>query len=513
MASINSLMGSTSSTGSIYGSRNTNIISGLASGLDTEAMIEGMVQGYQQKITKLQQERTTLQWQQEAYQSISDKLVEFARKYTSYTSDTNLFSSAFFNNAVITTTGGTYADLVSASGKTSSDVVLNGVAQLAAAAKYTVNNALGAKTEGGKITAAGDLVTLGDKTTVSTMDGTLTLTYGNQDITLEFGKLELFGQTGDNLDVDAFQAAVNEKLEEAEVSVGGTVYKASEVIQFEINDQGEVTLTDKLNAGNKVAISGATGSFADRVNNLGGAVDGEASEFSIQVKGSAVEEVDTADYLKDKTLSVTLNGQTKQIQLDGIQKQGNESFAEAFVRTVNERLGDAFGSGKLTAAVTADGRMTFTAAEGNTFSVSSTAGELLGMEDGALTSYLDDSRSLEDLLGTDANGVLNGLKAVGQDKEGRDLYALTINGVEIGQFTKDTALETVINRINSNTDAGVNVNYSQLTSSSLPPRRPERAGGSRSQTKAGTTWPPPCLEQWTRPARTTTPPGKTQGSA
>ena len=75
MASISSLMGGTSSSGSIYGSRNANIISGLASGLDTETMIEGLVQSYQQKITGLEQDRTKLQWQQEAYQSISDKLV------------------------------------------------------------------------------------------------------------------------------------------------------------------------------------------------------------------------------------------------------------------------------------------------------------------------------------------------------------------------------------------------------------------------------------------------------
>ena len=118
MASISSLMGGSSSTSSIYGNRTTNIISGLASGLDTEAMIEGLVQGYQQKISKLQQENTTLQWQQEAYQSISDKLVEFARKYTSYTSpSTNLFSNSFFNNSIITTPAGEFADLISASGQ------------------------------------------------------------------------------------------------------------------------------------------------------------------------------------------------------------------------------------------------------------------------------------------------------------------------------------------------------------------------------------------------------------
>ena len=137
MASISSLMSSGSSS-SIYGSRNSNIISGLASGMDTEAMIEGMVQGYQQKITQLGQDRTMLQWQQSAYQSISDKLVEFSRKYMSYNSPaTNLFSASFFNNAILTSANGTYADLVSATGKSSSTIVLNSVAQLAEAARYT----------------------------------------------------------------------------------------------------------------------------------------------------------------------------------------------------------------------------------------------------------------------------------------------------------------------------------------------------------------------------------------
>ena len=120
MASINSLSGSSSSS-SVYGNRTYNIISGLASGMDTEELISGVVQSYQQKIQSLQKDHTTLEWKQEAYQSISDKLVEFSRNYTSYVySSTNLLSSSFFNNAVNITTNGANADLISAMGKTSS---------------------------------------------------------------------------------------------------------------------------------------------------------------------------------------------------------------------------------------------------------------------------------------------------------------------------------------------------------------------------------------------------------
>ena len=58
MASISSLMGSSSGTSSIYGNR--NIISGLASGMDTELMIENCVKGYQAKIAQLQQQQTKI---------------------------------------------------------------------------------------------------------------------------------------------------------------------------------------------------------------------------------------------------------------------------------------------------------------------------------------------------------------------------------------------------------------------------------------------------------------------
>ena len=459
MPSIASLTGSTSSTSSIYGNRTTNIISGLASGLDTEAMIEGLVQSYQQKITGLQQDRTKLQWQQSAYQSISDKLVEFSRKYTSYTSSTNLLSQSFFNNAVVTTTNGTYADLVSASGKTSSNVSINAVAQLATAARYTVSNQLGAQASGGKITASGGQVTLGKETTISTMDGSLTLTYGSQQVTLDFGELELFAKDDDSglVDMKKLSDAINEKLSEQEVSINGTMYTADQLIKVEFNDKGTISLTDGLNAGNSVYISGASGNFADRISGLNSAVANKESSFGIDINRAATEKVNTADYLADKTMTVTLNGQTKTIKLDGM-PQDSDNFAGDFVDILNEKLNDAFGSGKITASLTKEGALAFTADSGNTFSVTSNAGELLGMDDGALTSYLDTSKTLGSLLNN-----MEGMTAIGKDSEGRDLYSLNINGVEIGPFTKDTALETVINRINSNTEAGVNVSYSQLT--------------------------------------------------
>ena len=79
MASIGGLSGGGSSS-SIYGTR--NVLSGLASGMDTESMIENAVSGYQLKLAQLQQKKTKVEWKQEAYRSMITKMVGFSQKYT-----------------------------------------------------------------------------------------------------------------------------------------------------------------------------------------------------------------------------------------------------------------------------------------------------------------------------------------------------------------------------------------------------------------------------------------------
>ena len=73
---------SVGSSNSIYGTR--NVITGLASGMDTESMIENAVSGFKTKITSLQQKRTKIGWQQDAYRSIIGKMANLTNKYASY---------------------------------------------------------------------------------------------------------------------------------------------------------------------------------------------------------------------------------------------------------------------------------------------------------------------------------------------------------------------------------------------------------------------------------------------
>ena len=512
MASISSLMSSGSSS-SIYGSRNSNIISGLASGMDTEAMIEGMVQGYQQKITQLGQDRTRLQWQQSAYQSISDKLVEFSRKYMSYNSPaTNLFSASFFNNAILTSANGTYADLVSATGKSSSTIVLNAVAQLAEAARYT-HDASGLDTSLGK----GKPVKLGEKQPLSTMSGSLTLEYGNKKVTLDFGELELFNKADGTLDTAKFQTALQDKLKEQKITTSsGDQVSADTLIDVKVDSHGTVTLSDKKGAGNNVHFSGATGDL----KNLVTSADAEGtSSFTLSTTEKVVKEDATkAEYLSGKSFTVTLNGQTKTFTLGEIDpSKGN--LHEQVKQNLQEGLDKAFGKGKITVDMDTTGpgerSFSFSVSNGDTFRITSPVGEVLGLGENGVTSYVDTGKTLGDLLGRTIDGAgLNGLaggelaRAIGDvteikdkdgkvtsrvdsegntvdeqgfrlDKDGKRFqeYELTVNGVSIGKYNKDTALETVLNDINSNTEAGVSVSFSKTTNQFVFTAKETGAGG------------------------------------
>ena len=211
MASITSLMNSSSGTNSLYGNR--NVISGLASGMDTESMIENSISGYKSKITSLQQKMTKMQWKQDAYRSLITQMNNILDKYTSFSSSTNLFSSSFFTKAVNTIANGANAAAVSATGKSSSNVAINRIKQLAQAASYTVGTDH-LVSEGSETKA----IDWSEKVETSNVSGSITLKYGGgkegkgSTITLRFSEDEVFNTR------EEFVDAINKKLKESHIS-------------------------------------------------------------------------------------------------------------------------------------------------------------------------------------------------------------------------------------------------------------------------------------------------------
>lgn len=479
-SSVSSVNSSTMS--SIYGNR--NVISGLASGLDTESMIENAVSGIKLKITGLQQDKTKVQWEQEAIRSIIDKLVDFNQKYTSYASDTNLMSASFFNSAVKVSTAGKFADLISASGKTSSNVQILGVKQLATAAKYTITG-LNNSSSSNVPTIPGKEVDLGSIYEQSKVSGTLAITYGTRKINLSFDDTVYKS-------ADDFAAAINQKLEDLQVTnSNGETVSASTMVQANYDSAtGKITFSDAQNAGNDVYISGASG---DIKTTLG--IDGSAKSDSIKVPDKLYDDTQSVgSYVSGKELSITLDGVTKTIALP---KYTDGMSGKSFLESLQTTLNNAFGDGKITVDVNlgSDGSdpgvskgsftLNLTTQKGSTMVVSGDAAKALGLDGTNATSYLDTGKTLED-LGVDFSGLAkveatgvhqvegttvdkegNAVKAVGDkyyrvDEKGDFLYEFKLNDKVIGQYSKNTALESIMVDIN-NSDADVNVTYSKTT--------------------------------------------------
>lgn len=399
MASINSLTNTSSAT-SIYGNR--NVISGLASGMDTETMIENAVAGYKNKIIGLQQLQEQVQWKQEAYRSIIDKMVSLTRKYTSYTSNTNLFSQSFFNKAVTSVTNGANKDLISAIGKTSSDVQINGVKQLAQAAKMSVGvgstalkDAMAKTNAYGRLQIDGGKIDLTGKVDVSNIAGGMSITYGSSSVYLDFGEMEVF--KSDPADMEGGKTAsqkladaINQKLGEGQVRTGtGSYVTASDRILAKVDDEGKIVFEDKSGAGNSIYISGATKTM-EAV--LGFKAGEKATSMKVDEKNLSFE-MDKTEYLSNNNVSFTLDGVTKNVNLGKLDK---DATVEDIQKTLQDSLNKQFGNGKVQVGVK-DGGLTFDVANGSTLQVQSAVSENLGMGKDGLTTYLDPSKTLKDL--------------------------------------------------------------------------------------------------------------------
>lgn len=86
---------STSSLGSMFGGR--TVMSGLMSGLDTEALVKSATANLKTSINTKKQKLQTLTWKQNAYRDIITKLSDFQSKYLDILSPTSIRANAVMN--------------------------------------------------------------------------------------------------------------------------------------------------------------------------------------------------------------------------------------------------------------------------------------------------------------------------------------------------------------------------------------------------------------------------------
>ena len=477
-----------SSSSSIYGSRSSNIISGLASGMDTESMIEGMVSGIKSKIDTQKQRQQILLWQQEAYRSISDQLVQISNKYTSYTSSTNLMSSAFFQPSIITSLGKN-AGMISASGRTTSDIQISKVENLAKTETVSFNGLNGVSNKSG--IEADNAVDLKGEVNVSNLAGQqLSFEYGNKTFTITFDSDREYNSLDDVAD------EINKQLGNASISLSdGTSIKMNSKIKAEVSGNNlEFSFVDGAKETNTLELKSDSSQSALNALHLSAGTTmsgtGKITSSAEITKDDLFSKKSTADVLAGATMNVTYNGTRAKIKMP---EKGTDEYNEIFVNSTSKedaaqkmqdylqtQFDQAFGYNRVhVSGVQSDGtfKPTFelvSAGEGDTLSINSGTlnvigkGGIFGIDRGA-SNRVNTSKTLGELYGLDETSTgFTGLQAVQKedgsgdklDENGNKLYALEINGVKIGEYSVDTTLGTIMNDINKNEKAGVKVSYS-----------------------------------------------------
>lgn len=468
-----------SSIGSGNGSRSRSLgISGLASGMDIDSVVKAMSSGTSTKISKVQQNMMTLQWEQEAYHDIATALTEFKEKYLSNSGDSSI--SKLLNNSYKIDAKGTNSKAVTASG--SADILENfsilGVSKLATSTTFTSSKSVTSSTIYSKGINFSDT-----PRKVSTLKGqSLNLKVGSESFSL---KLDDTLITDGQSMLQAINNAINASdglSGKLKASLNGGKLKLESV-------DGTSNVT--ISPGNSSAVLKTFGFKPDEKGHYknGLSITGNEPDFSGTTKDVSFFNT-LADGKSDMTLD--LNGSkatvkfTKEmvdnIKAAGEGKTGDEKFSamlDAFVSGVQSQL-DKYFNGRVSVTNekidNGDGtksyRFGLTANESHsTLSVASASSGLTGAG-GAIGLTVGDANRLLTSKPLEESNFKNKFD-FGSD--GSRTYDLSINGVNftIGknkisvdgketEYKNGVTVKNVINAINASS-AKVNMQYLSTT--------------------------------------------------
>lgn len=442
---------------------------GLASGLDRDTLIEQLTSGTQAKIDKANQEKTKLEWIQEAIRTITDKMYDFTQKYTSYTSSDNLLGSALYSRSQITVNGAN-SKYISVSGSTQASELMSilGVKQLAQQASLSTVDEVS-----DRLLSLGSLSTdLNTKTDVNVAGGeSIYIEYGNTSYTVKLGR-------GDGYSYGTAQEvadSINKSLEQVTIAGGKTL---ADVMNFTVSgDKLVANNTDA--AGNTITMTGGTGEILTTLGFTGRPDDGfeinAGGNITAGEKNRAIQQKTIADQLGGQTISFSYNGTTKWIELPSASELKDKTLDD-LQSTLQKELDSAFGNGRIKVELTksADGS-TGALAFKTTIPQTGADGRVVpGADD--TTSTLSIVSSTGNLTGDDslfqvANGESNRLNLSAKISESglsnsldpSKPFELIINGKKIEGIDENSSIQDIINAVNNDSDAGVTISYQENT--------------------------------------------------
>lgn len=386
-------------------------VSGINSGLDTDAIVQELVSAYSKKTEKYEKEQTKLSWKQEAWKSLNSKV------YSLYTNVSKLkYSSAYA------------AKKVSVSDTTKASVTASGNAVNGTQKLNVLQTAQSAYLTGGKIST-----TNGEAATSETKLSELGFTE-NATIRVHLNKTDEDGnpiETDIKLTKDSTLADVTKELQNAGVNASfdeknGRLYISSK----DSGTIGDFTITasDAQGTGNMYRAN----RLLDR---LGIGSNSYAAGDVITTKQGKTAEMNTTlvnlGYTGGET-TFTVNG--KDIT---VYPQTN----------IRDLLNDFKAAGISASFDGATGKLSFSSSESLTFEGDADVLKLLGLDSGLKA---DISRDPIKLDGSDAMIVLNGVLYTS------DSNSFSVNGLNI-------TANSVTDDINTLLDSNGEVDLSKLT--------------------------------------------------
>jgi len=448
---------------SFYSLDNTTRLNGteFASGLDTQRLIKALTSKTTAKINSQKQLEQKAEWKRDMFREIEAMLQNFSDDYFSYSSksETNIMSKSFFDSEILTSSD---SDTVTATGAMgdAGNVIINSISQLATRASLsTMDKVSDEKIE--SLSAIGTTISSSSYLTLKVGKSSYNVTIGSDINTFSNGTARNATDIATEISAD-LQKQIDNNLALKSVTVSAT--------------NGKLSLTG-------ATITGASQNFIDGLKlTKGGTDDNPIYTFS----SNGDIDSNALSSLKTQLAGVTLN-----FQLDGLQKNivfdqsdsDNYSTPARLQSYLQGKLDSAFGSNKISVALDSSNKLSFMTETTDTTSVfkinGASDGGTLGKDgifhiESGETNRLELTKTLGELSTEPelANALSSSATKVVTDKDGNPVkdedgnpvtvhvYEISVNGKTFS-FDDNTELDTVINTINNDSDADVNISYSQ----------------------------------------------------
>ncbi len=443
---------------SIYGSSTGKGVGGLLSGLDTDELVNQMTAATRNKINRQYQAKQKLLYRQEAYREISTKLLSFSNKYFSYSSGskTNILSPNFFK-AYTYKSSSNYVN-VTGNADNIKNFEINEISSVASSASFASSKKVtSGEFQSGEITQY-----------ISSLAGeTMTLEYDGKsyNITLDkdFGKgLEAAAGGERTLKYSDVVNELNEQLKKIE---GNDKFEKLKY-KLDSDEDGNYKIVLDKSEGRDTTAK-LTAASTDITSILKMKVGQEASSSGGVVKEDLTLTAKDVFTNSEAYITLEFNGVTKSIRLSDMRtKNSDGTYSDNYTydskglsEFLQKKINDEFGSGKVTVNYTGD-KLTFKSNnDTDIFGVSSISKELsyfTGIESGDYNRV----NKLKPLAESGIKGIEN--VATTTLSNGKEGYIININNVDI-EIESTMSITDVINKINSNAEAGVKVYYSSTT--------------------------------------------------